>query len=63
MDVRDNFTDFTLASNYIMQLAIDEYQADRNWTRLIDRYWNLVEDLIGGNYWEHTKLTLRSQIP
>nr|XP_040231391.2 elongation of very long chain fatty acids protein AAEL008004 [Anopheles coluzzii] len=47
MDVRDNFTDFTLASNYIMQLAIDEYQADRNWTRLIDRYWNLVEDLIG----------------
>ncbi|XP_050097079.1 elongation of very long chain fatty acids protein AAEL008004-like [Anopheles aquasalis] len=30
-----------------MQLAIDEYQADRNWTRLIDRYWNLVEDLIG----------------
>ncbi|XP_053670350.1 elongation of very long chain fatty acids protein AAEL008004-like [Anopheles nili] len=47
MDVRDNFTDFTLASNYIMQLAIDEYQTDRNWTRLIDRYWNLVEDLIG----------------
>uniref|UniRef100_A0A182N3Y3 Elongation of very long chain fatty acids protein n=1 Tax=Anopheles dirus TaxID=7168 RepID=A0A182N3Y3_9DIPT len=48
MDVRDNFTDFTLASNYIMQLAVDEYQTERNWTRLIDRYWNLVEELIGG---------------
>ncbi|XP_058054891.1 elongation of very long chain fatty acids protein AAEL008004-like [Anopheles bellator] len=47
MELRDNFTDFTLASNYIMQLAIDEYQADRNWTRLIDRYWNLIEELIG----------------
>ncbi|XP_035788882.1 elongation of very long chain fatty acids protein AAEL008004-like [Anopheles albimanus] len=45
--VRENFTDFTVASNYIMQLAIDEYQADRNWTRLIDRYWTLVEELIG----------------
>uniref|UniRef100_A0A182JIZ8 Elongation of very long chain fatty acids protein n=1 Tax=Anopheles atroparvus TaxID=41427 RepID=A0A182JIZ8_ANOAO len=47
MDLKDNFTDFTLASNYVMQLAIDEYQSDRNWTRLIDRYWNLVEELIG----------------
>ncbi|XP_058117495.1 elongation of very long chain fatty acids protein AAEL008004-like [Anopheles ziemanni] len=47
MDLKDNFTDFTLASNYVMQLAIDEYQTDRNWTRLLDRYWNLVEELIG----------------
>ena len=44
----DNFTDFTTTSNHLMKMAIDEYHTDRNWTGLIDRYWLLVEDLIGG---------------
>ncbi|XP_062555234.1 elongation of very long chain fatty acids protein 7-like [Armigeres subalbatus] len=47
MDVRDNFTDLTWASNYVVKMALDEYQTDRNWTRLIYQYWVLVEDLIG----------------
>ncbi|KXJ77954.1 hypothetical protein RP20_CCG006019 [Aedes albopictus] len=47
MDVRDNFTDLTWASNYIMKMALDEYQTEQNWTRLIFQYWELVEELIG----------------
>ncbi|XP_055594233.1 elongation of very long chain fatty acids protein AAEL008004-like [Uranotaenia lowii] len=47
MDVRDNFTDISWASNYIMKMALDEYQTEQNWTRLVHQYWELVEDLIG----------------
>ncbi|XP_058463970.1 elongation of very long chain fatty acids protein AAEL008004 [Malaya genurostris] len=46
MDSRDNFTDISWASNYIMKMAIDEYQTERNWTRLICQYWELVEEVL-----------------
>ncbi|KAL1396024.1 hypothetical protein pipiens_010811 [Culex pipiens pipiens] len=46
MDLRDNFTDLSWATNYVMKMAVDEYQTERNWTRLAYQYWELVEDLI-----------------
>lgn len=48
MDLRDNFTDLSWATNYVMKMAVDEYQTERNWTRLTYQYWELVEDLIAG---------------
>lgn len=50
MDLRDNFTDISWASNYVIGMAWDEYQTERNWTRLIYQYWELVEDLYGGKF-------------
>lgn len=47
-DARDNFTDLTWASNYVLKMAVDEYQTERNWTRLVYQYWELVEELMGG---------------
>ncbi|XP_052873723.1 elongation of very long chain fatty acids protein 7-like [Anopheles cruzii] len=46
MSVADNFTDFLSGTSYVFRMAVDEYQSERNWTGLIDRYWLIVEELI-----------------
>lgn len=43
-----NFTDFSVATDFVRD-AMDEYYTTQNWTGLLDRYWTLVEDQIGGN--------------
>uniref|UniRef100_A0A6E8VSI2 Elongation of very long chain fatty acids protein n=1 Tax=Anopheles coluzzii TaxID=1518534 RepID=A0A6E8VSI2_ANOCL len=46
MSVADNFTDFYSGTSFVFRMAVDEYNAERNWTGLIDRYWLIVEELI-----------------
>lgn len=46
MGVADNFTDFYSGSSFVFRMAVDEYNSERNWTGLIDRYWLIVEELI-----------------
>uniref|UniRef100_A0AAG5DGJ0 Elongation of very long chain fatty acids protein n=1 Tax=Anopheles atroparvus TaxID=41427 RepID=A0AAG5DGJ0_ANOAO len=46
MSVADNFTDFYSGSSFVFRMAVDEYNSERNWTGLIDRYWLIVEELI-----------------
>lgn len=48
MSVADNFTDFYSGTSFVFRMAVDEYNAERNWTGLIDRYWLIVEELIAG---------------
>lgn len=49
MSVAANFTDFSSGSRFVWHMATEEYNAGRNWSGLIDRYWLIVEDLIAGN--------------
>ncbi|XP_053661721.1 elongation of very long chain fatty acids protein 7-like [Anopheles marshallii] len=46
MSVADNFTDFYSGTSFVFRMAVDEYNSERNWTGLIDRYWLIVEELI-----------------
>lgn len=41
------FVDFSVATDF-MRDAMDEYYTTQNWTGLLDRYWTLIEDQIGG---------------
>ncbi|XP_049543339.1 elongation of very long chain fatty acids protein 7 [Anopheles darlingi] len=46
MSVADNFTDFMSGTSFVFRMAVDEYNSERNWTGLLDRYWLIVEELI-----------------
>ncbi|ETN64920.1 hypothetical protein AND_003324 [Anopheles darlingi] len=48
MSVADNFTDFMSGTSFVFRMAVDEYNSERNWTGLLDRYWLIVEELIAG---------------
>lgn len=41
------FTDFSVAHDFVKD-AMDEYYTTKNWTGLLERYWMLIEEQIGG---------------
>lgn len=49
----DNYTDFAslnMATNGLVKMAIDDIQSDQNWTSLVEKYWTLIEDKLGGEF-------------
>lgn len=43
------FTDFSVATDFVKD-AMDEYYTTKNWTGLLERYWMLIEEQIGGKF-------------
>lgn len=41
------FHDFSVATDFVKD-AMDEYYTTKNWTGLVERYWMLIEEQIGG---------------
>lgn len=58
----DNYTDYdgvmAFQRNFV-KMALDEYNSpDQNWTDLVLRYWTIIDEKLGGNFF-HTWLSIR----
>lgn len=49
----DNFTDFSSvneAATGFVRMAVEEFNTHQNWTNLVERYWTIIDERLGGNF-------------
>lgn len=47
----DNFTDFSSvneAATGFVRMAVEEFNTHKNWTNLVERYWTIIDERLGG---------------